>query len=138
MYFHCNVGTRQGDVSSPLIFALFLNDLCTLLREQCDDVIFITTDLDNIFCLMYADDIANCAETRVSLQGQVKIFGEFCDSRDMKVNLNKPEIIVFRHLGPLLEYERWNLNGRPIRTTSKYKYRGLIFTFNLSWSKAKR
>ena len=35
--FPCNVGTRQGDVSSPLIFALFINDLCTLLREQCGD-----------------------------------------------------------------------------------------------------
>ena len=101
-------------------------------------MIFITPVVDNIFCLMYADDIANCAETRVSLQRQVKIFGEFCDSRDMKVNRNKTEIIVFRHLGPLREYDRWNLNGRPIRTTSKYKYMGLIFTFKLSWSKAKR
>ena len=65
--FPCNVGTRQGDVSSPLIFALFINDLCTctLLRERCQDGIFITPDVEDIFCLMYAEDIANCSETRV-------------------------------------------------------------------------
>ena len=136
--FPCNVGTRQGDVSSPLIFALFINDLCTLLREQCGDGIFITPDVADIFCLMYADDIANCAETRVRLQRQVNLIGEFCDSRDLKVNLNKTEIIVFRNGGPLRDYERWNLNGTPIRTTSEYKYMGLIFTPKLSWSKAKR
>ena len=71
---------------------------------------------------MYADDIANCAETRVMLQRQVNLIGEFCDSRDMNVNLNKTEIIVFRNGGPLREYERWNLNGTPIETTSEYKY----------------
>ena len=56
----------------------------------------------------------------------------------MKVNLNKTEIIVFRNGGPLRDYERWNLNGTPIRITSEYKNMGLIFTPKLSWSKAKR
>ena len=46
--FPCNVGTRQGDVSSPLIFAFFINDLCTLLREQCGDGIFITPDVEDV------------------------------------------------------------------------------------------
>ena len=71
--FPCNVGTRQGDVSSPLIFALFTNDLCTLLRERCGDDIFITSEVADIFCLMYADDIANCSETRVRLQRQMNL-----------------------------------------------------------------
>ena len=136
--FTCNVGTRQGDVSSPLIFALFINDLCTLLREKSDDGIFITPDVADIFCLMYADDIANCAETRVRLQRQVNLIGEVCDSRDMTINLNKTEITVFRNGGSLRDYEQWNLNGTHIRATSEYKYMGLIFTPKLSWSKAKR
>ena len=87
---------------------------------------------------MYADDVANCAETRVRLQRQINLIGEFCNIKEMKVNLNKTEIIVFRNGGPLRNYERWNLEGTPIRTTSEYKYMGLIFTPKLSWSKAKR
>ena len=116
-----------------------INDLCTLLREQCGDGIFITPDVEDIFCLMYADDVANCAETRVRLQRQINLIGEFCNIKEMKVNLNKTEIIVFRNGGPLRNYERWTLEGTPnIRTTSEYKYMGLIFTPKLSWSKAKR
>ena len=89
--FPCNVGTRQGDVSSPLIFALFINDLCTLLLEQCGDRIFITPDVADIFCLMYADDIANCAETRVRLQRQVNLIGEFLTPGSRMSTLIKPK-----------------------------------------------
>ena len=72
------------------------------------------------------------------MQRQINLTKEFCDTREMKVNLNKTEIIVFRNGGPLREYEMWDLGGTPIRTTSEYKYMGLIFTPKLSWSKAKR
>ena len=82
-------------------------------------------------------DIANYAETRVRLQRQLNLISEFCDSRDIKVNLNKTKITVFRDGCLLCDYERWTLNGRPIRATSEYKYMGLIFTPKLSWSKAK-
>ena len=136
--FPCNIGTRQGDVSSPLLFALFINDLCTLLREKCAGGIFITGDVPDLFCLMFADDIANCAETRVRSQRQLDIIFEFCQITNMTVNLNKIEIIVFRNGGPLRDYEFWTFNGVPVRTTSEYKYMGLIFTPKLSWSKAKR
>ena len=98
---------------------------------------FYNPDVADIYCLMYADDIANCAQTRVRLQRQLNLISEFCDSRDMKVNLNKTEITIFRNGGPLRDYERWTLNGMPIRTTSEYKYMGLIYTPKLSWSKAK-
>ena len=68
--FPCDIGNRRGDVSSPLLSALFINDLCTLLRERCADGIFITGDVSDLFCFMFADDIANCAETRIRLQRQ--------------------------------------------------------------------
>lgn len=112
--FPCNIGTRQGDVSSPLLFALFINDLCTLLRERCVDGIFVTDDVPDIFCLMFADDIANCAETRIRLQRQLDLIYEFCQTTNMKVNLNKSEIIVFRNGGPLRDYEFWTFNGLPV------------------------
>lgn len=78
-----DVETRKRDVTSPLFFALFINDLCTLLREWCGDGTF--TD---IFYLKYPDNVANCAETRVRLQKQINLVGEFCDSREMKGNLS--------------------------------------------------
>ena len=138
--FLCNMGIRQGDVSSPLLFALLINDLCTLLREQCDGGIFITEEVSDIFCLKIADDIAICADTRIRLQKQLNIISEFCQLTKMPVTLNKTEIIVFRNAGPLRSYdhESWTFNGVPVKTTSEYKYLGLIFTRKLSLSKAKR
>ena len=89
-------------------------------------------------CLMFTDDIANCADTWIRLQKQLNIISEFCQLTKMTVNLNKTEIIVFRNGGPLRSYESWTFNGIPVKTTSEYKYLGFIFTPKLSWSKAKR
>ena len=136
--FLCNIGTRQGDVSSPLLFTLLISELCTLLREQWAGGIFITKEVSDIFCLMLADDIANCADTRIRLQKQLNSISEFCQLTKMTVNLNKTEIIVFRNDGPLRSYESWTFNGIPVKATSEYKYLGLIFTPKISWSKVKR
>ena len=111
--FLCNIGTRLGDVSSSLLFALLINNLCTLLREQFAGGIFITEEVSDIFCLMFADDIANCAHTQIRLQRQLNIISEFCQLTKKTVNLNKTEIIVFRNGGPLRSYESWTFNGIP-------------------------
>ena len=63
-------------------------------------------------------------------QRQLDLMFEFCQLTNMAVNLNKTEIIVFRNGGPLRNYETWKFNGIPVRTTSEYKYLGLIFTLN--------
>jgi len=67
-HFSCNIGTRQGDKTSSTIFDLFIDELSTLLREICGSGIFITNDIPDIFCLMFADDVAGCAETAIKLQ----------------------------------------------------------------------
>ncbi|XP_060562301.1 uncharacterized protein LOC132721934 [Ruditapes philippinarum] len=66
-FFSCNIGTRQGDKTSSTIFDLFIDELSVLLRENCDSGIFITNDIPDIFCLMFADDVAGCAETAFKL-----------------------------------------------------------------------
>ena len=70
-YFPCNIGTRQGDISSPTIFSLFIDQLSNLLRKNCETGIFIDNSIPDIVCLMFADDVANCAETVNRLQQQL-------------------------------------------------------------------
>ena len=62
-FFPCNIGTRQWDKTSSTIFDLFMDELSSLLRVNCGTGIFITEDIPDIICLMFADDVANCAET---------------------------------------------------------------------------
>ena len=70
--------TRQGDKTSSTIFDLFIDELSVRLRENCGSGIFITNDIPDIFCLMFADDVAGCAETAIKLQQQIHIIDSFC------------------------------------------------------------
>lgn len=135
-YFPCNIGTRQGDVCSPIIFSLFINELNSMLRSNCTVGIFIDNSISDVMCLMFADDVANCAETVINLQRQINVIDQFCVSTGMELNLNKTEIIVFRNGGHLSMNERWYFRGEQIKTTNVYKYMGLLFTPSLSWMPA--
>ena len=136
-YFPCLVGTRQGCVSSLLLFSLFINDLSTLLRESCQTGIFITNQIPDILSLLYADDIASCAETVNKLQQQINIVDNFCQKTGMQINIEKTKIIVFRNGGPLCDNERWFYGGTEIESVSYYRYMGLLFTPKLKWTCAK-
>ncbi len=97
-YFPCSIGTRQGCVSSSLLFSLFINDLATRLREQCGSGIFVSNRIPDILCLMFADDIANCAETAVKLKQQINTVDLFCRNTGMQVNIEKTKIL-FSEMG---------------------------------------
>lgn len=57
-YFDCTIGTRQGCVGSPKIFSMFINDLISYLESKLNQGIFVTTDIDDVLTLMFADDVA--------------------------------------------------------------------------------
>ena len=78
-FFPCNVGTRQGCILSPVLFSLFINELIVDIKANCPNGIFITQDISDIFALLYADDIANCADTVFSLQQQLQHIEMFCN-----------------------------------------------------------
>ena len=42
----------------------------------------------DILCLMFADDIANCAKTVQKLQQQLNVIDTYCESTGMEDNLH--------------------------------------------------
>ena len=92
--------------------------------------------MQDIVCLMFADDVANCSDTVINLQNQLNIINQFCFDTGMEINLSKTEVIVFRYGGPLKRNEKWFLGKESVKTSSCYKYMGLYFTPTLSWSSA--
>lgn len=70
-YFECYIGTRQGCVSSPILFSLFINDLISYLRSQCDRGIFVSNQILDLLALLFADDVASFSESIVRLQQQI-------------------------------------------------------------------
>lgn len=57
----------------------------TCIKDHCANGIFINNDMEDIFCLLYADDVANCADTDVNLQRQLNAASGFCKETGMLV-----------------------------------------------------
>ena len=117
-FFSCNFGCRQGCKLSTIIFNIYINDLIEDLKLSCNNGIQITQEIDDIFAILYADDMANCSDTVGRLQAQINVISNFCNRTGMKINLKKTMIIVFRNGGYLRENEKWKFKGEGIETVS--------------------
>ena len=136
-YFDCTIGTRQGCMLSPFLFTLYIGELVDQMRGAGCQGIYVNEDVSNVFMLMYADDIATCADTKPRLQNMIDQVFEYCRHWGMKVYLLKTKILVFRRGGIVNKFENWTFGGNPIEIVNRYKYLGMFFTVKLNWSLAK-
>lgn len=91
---NCNLGVRQGECLSPLLFSLFLNDI----EDQ-----FVKSGLEGLdvsmfrmFMLLYADDIVLFSSNAEELQKGLDLMFDYCNGWKVKINVSKTKIIVFR------------------------------------------
>ena len=135
--FKCYIGTRQGCVSSHIIFSLFINDLISYIKSECYRGIFVTQQIEDMFVLMFADDVASFSDTIIRLRYQINFMERFCSSVGMHFNLLKTKIIVFRNGRVLKQAEKWFYMREVVEVLSFYKYFGIYFTPKLIWSQTK-
>ena len=95
-------------MSSPIIFSLFINDLVSYLKSKCDRGIFVSEQIEDVFALMFADDVASLSDTIIRLQHQINCIERFYLSVGMHLNMLKTKIIVhvFRNGGILIIYNK--------------------------------
>jgi hypothetical protein len=113
---------------SPLLFALFLNDM----YEELGGGFWI--DELQIRILMYADDVVILADHPIILQDMIRNLEKYCSNWGMTVNLSKSKILVFRNGGLLSQHEKWVFNGAPIDIVGRYEYLEVLFTPKVSYT----
>lgn len=148
-YFSCNIGVRQGENLSPLLFAIYLNDfeysisrnfrglnyLAGLFRESIsdDDVEFFI----RIFALLYADDTIVLAESASELQVALNAVHKFCEDWDLTVNVSKTKVVIFSK-GKVKSYPEFKFGVDTVAVVDDYVYLGVTFNYNGLWHKAIR
>jgi hypothetical protein len=101
--FPCQNGVRQGVNLSPLLFALYLNDLENFpIRQNVIGLRYLSEEIENelelylkMMIMLYADDTVLLSETRDDLQYQLNCFQRYCEEWKQHVNIEKIKIMIF-------------------------------------------
>ena len=143
-FFLSNIGVRQGENLSPLLFNLFLNDVEDYLRVNGAQGIFCSShDKDEtivtflkMFVLLYADDTVILSDSAESLQNALNIYAQYCETWKLTVNLDKSKVMIFSK--GTNDLHTFSLNGTNLEIVSEYKYLGVYFSKNNSFHSTKK
>lgn len=102
------IGVRQGDVISPNILKIFLNDFSKLLDEEC--IRSVNLSGKNINSLLYADDLVLLSDDQKELQNKLDILNKYCKDWCLEINTSKTKIVIFNKSGHLIN-EKFTLEN---------------------------
>ena len=85
--FNSNIGLLQGEITSPILFSLFLNDIEMHLQQNIN--VDISIEQLSIFLLLFADDAVIMSETKEGHQESLNNLHSYCKKWKLTVNVNK-------------------------------------------------
>ena len=142
--FPCQVGVRQGENLSPLLFAIYLNDFKTILSEieNYNGLSKVSESLTKelniflmIFCLLYADDTMVLAESAAQLQKALDGLNNYCNKWALKVNIDKTKVVIFSK-GKIRKHKSFAFGTNTVEVVDDYVYLGTTFNYNGNFNKA--
>ena len=145
--FDCNIGVRQGENLSPLLFAIYLNDFELYLSQHYNGLNDIKKDIGDrlsdddveiflrLFVLLYADDTIILAESPECLQKGLDALNNYCNLWKLSVNASKTKIVIFSR-GKTRRIPEFTFGNTKIDVVDDYTYLGVIFQFNGKFKKA--
>ena len=133
-YFSCPQGVKQGDILSPTLFSMFVQDLTTELEESGLGVTLTipstsqspgsTPDI-TVNHLIYADDLVCISPNEIQLQSLLDIVKSWCCKFRIEANLLKTEILHVRKAQKPRSKVKFMLGAKVINYCQQYKYLGV-------------
>lgn len=127
--YRLECGVRQGGLSSPSIFSLYINGLIEALSKQHIGCYIDGVCFNNI---SYADDMVLLSASVCGLRKLIKICESYAADHGLIYNSKKSHCMVFQggcrkvtEMPPLL------LNGIPMSRVDQFKYLGHLVTSTL-------
>lgn len=123
----CDV--RQGGLTSPLLFNLYVNQLIDRLSNT-----HVGCSIDGLIInsINYADDMVLLSPSVAALRGLVAICEEYAETHGLLYNVKKSNLVVFRakrrrltHVPPVF------LKGVALARVSSFRYLGHVVTEDL-------
>ena len=128
----CPRGLKQGDIYSPILFSLFINELATEIIQNGKHGITLSPKLIQILIMLFADDVVLLSYTVIGLQQQHNILRDTAKKLGLVVNLQKSNVVVFRKGGHIAAREKWFYDGMKLEIVNRYKYLGVIFFYRIN------
>ena len=130
--FDVSSGVKQGDIISPILFSMYLNDLATGIKElNCG----IDVDGYNLSILLYADDIVLIAPDEKSLQKMLDFIQRWCNKWRMAINADKTQVVHFRRPSVPRTKVNFLFGEDSLTIVPVYKYLGVQFDKYLNFEK---
>ncbi|XP_063381882.1 uncharacterized protein LOC134668331 [Cydia fagiglandana] len=127
--YRLECGVRQGGLSSPTLFNLYVNELIEELSS-----IHVGCHIDGVCVnnISYADDMVLLSASVCGMRRLLKICEDYAVSHGLKYNEKKSQYVVFESgRNRSSEFPAIYLNGSPMDRVTQFKYLGHVVAADL-------
>ncbi len=128
--FPVSAGVLQGELTSPLLFALYISDIDDVFKAlEYEGVRGISVNSStSIHILCYADDMVIMAENAIHLQRKLDALHIYCKDHGLTVNVDKTKILVVNNSHPRNNYNvTFSYEGNTLQVVREFTYLGVTF-----------
>ena len=125
--FSIQSGVKQGDVLSPNLFNMYINDLPMIFNDNID-----SPKLKDLYvhCLMYADDLVIMSLTENGLQDKLNKLNAYCINWNLNINVKKTQVMAMSSSGMEVPNVNMKIGNANLDWVHTYKYLGVLINSN--------